>query len=44
MIKKFKAVFCFELTNGKETGRWYIDVKDKEAVFRGKTGTRVNYR
>lgn len=36
MIKKFKAVFCFELTKGNETGRWYIDVKDKGVVYRGK--------
>jgi len=35
MIKKFKAVFCFELKQGDKAGRWIIDLKDKGVVVRG---------
>lgn len=43
MIKKYNAIFCFEPADGKETDRWYINVKDKfKAVFREKTVTVKN--
>ena len=42
MIKKYNAIFCFEPADGKETDRWYINVKDKWAVFREKTVTVKN--
>lgn len=38
MVKKFKAVYCFELSNGPggKTGVWFVKVKKEGVVLRGK--------
>lgn len=39
MVKKFKAIYCFELSNGPggKKGVWMIDVKKDGIVVRGKS-------